>query len=336
LFDLLGPGAIQYQQVMTKDDVHCNLDPAVEDQGVKNILARLSDAEKEALADDEMPLRHFRAEKVRVGAFHWMFLYLSVIWRKIFTFWLQANTEKALKQIKATLAWREEFQVATLRDCFSSDDNANSSASDEEKKESTECLTPADFRTILLEENATGKIYVRGYDKDGRAVVYMQPGRENTSHEANNMRHLVWNMEKAIAVTHRQGFSKIVFVIDYTGFSLRNAPPLSTSRYTLDIMQKHYPERWHRFYLTNPPFIFKAFWMAVKPFVDPHTKEKIVFCTGSKGVAFLLDELGGDPSILEKCVGGTHTYNFNAHGYFGLPLDVAVDDDGLFAEAVKK
>ena len=50
------------------DRVTCQLDPAVEEQGVKDILAGLSDAEKEALADENMPLRHFRAEKVSVYA----------------------------------------------------------------------------------------------------------------------------------------------------------------------------------------------------------------------------------------------------------------------------
>ena len=46
------------------DRVTCQLDPAVEEKGVKDILAGLTDAEKGALADENMPLRHFRAEKV--------------------------------------------------------------------------------------------------------------------------------------------------------------------------------------------------------------------------------------------------------------------------------
>jgi CRAL/TRIO domain len=243
---------------------------------------------------------------------------------------LQGDATKALKQIKATLAWRKEFQVETLRDCF----HSNAETEEEEKKDGDSGLTAKEFREILLEEEATGKIYVRGYDKDGRAVVYMRPGRENTNHELNNMRNLVWNMEKAIAVTQRKGFLKIVFVIDYAGFSLRKAPPLSTSKYTLEIMQRHYPERCERFYLTNPPFIFKAFWAAVKPFIDPHTKQKIVFCTGKAGLAHLVDELGGDPSKIEECAGGTNPNlkEFNLQEYVNLPMDEAFDDQS-FAEA---
>ena len=49
----------------SKRDINRNLDPDLEVEGVKNILAQLTDAEKAAMPDDEMPLRHFRAEKVR-------------------------------------------------------------------------------------------------------------------------------------------------------------------------------------------------------------------------------------------------------------------------------
>lgn len=40
------------------------LDPEVEIKGVRDILAALTDEEKSELADANMPLRHFRAEKV--------------------------------------------------------------------------------------------------------------------------------------------------------------------------------------------------------------------------------------------------------------------------------
>ena len=52
------------------DRVSCKLDPTVENNGVKEILAGLSEAEVAALADENMPLRHFRAEKVRAKRTH--------------------------------------------------------------------------------------------------------------------------------------------------------------------------------------------------------------------------------------------------------------------------
>jgi len=289
--------------------------------------------------------------------------------------------------MKETLAWRKEFQVETLRDCFKQNQTktkrkfkskqkqqgqqkhdyegmeisvgggwtgkmtnpnkqqtlaAISTSSIKEEEEEDDCYdgeekkdfadegatSAAEFRDILREENAPGKIYVRGYDKGGRAVVYMRPGLENTNNFINNMRHLVWNMEKAIAATEKNGLSKIVFIIDYEGFSLLNAPPLSTARYTLDLFQKHYPERCFRFYLTHPPFIFRASWSAIKGFVDPHTKEKINFCSGKKDIAWLVEELGGNSSRIEAWVGGTNANlkPFCSDEYLAIPFEETYDE----------
>ena len=77
---------------------------------------------------------------------------------------------------------------------------------------------------------------------------------ENTKDAVNNVRHVVWNLEKAIACSSKQGRSKICIVIDYEGFFPASC---STSRYILDILQNHYPERMHKAYICNPPFVFR-------------------------------------------------------------------------------
>ena len=116
---------------------------------------------------------------------------------------------------------------------------------------------PNEMTPIIQKENETCKLYVRGYDQQGRALLYMRPAQENTQDAVNNMRHLVWNLEKAIACSAQRGQRKVCIVIDYDGFLLRHSPSLSTSRYTLDILQKHYPERMHKAYVCNPPFVFR-------------------------------------------------------------------------------
>ena len=337
-----------------------------EAQAVQQILAALTDAEEKALPDPEMPLRHFRAENVRlVLSRYYLVLLLSCDFgceifcphlpqkkQWISTHFLipcllfyslnaQGDTEKAIKQVKATLAWRKEFQLETLRDCYetrnqeNSHDEAAATACDSgDGTESTSATTattttsPKEFRDILFTENETGKVYVRGYDTEGRAVVYMRPGLENTGHELNNMRHLVWNMEKAIAISERNHQSKIVFVVDFEGFSLFNTTPMSTAQLTVEIFQKHYPERCHKFFITHPPFVFKAFWSAIKVFVDPTTKRKIMFCSGKSGTAQLREELGGGSH--EECAGGENNQNikpYDRHEYFKLPLDENFDDE---------
>jgi CRAL/TRIO domain len=136
------------------------------------------------------------------------------------------------------LEWRKEFQVEDILKACSGNE-------------------PNDMTSVIQQENETCKIYVRGYDQDGRALLYMRPAKENTKDAVNNVRHVVWNLEKAIACSSKQGRSKICIVIDYDGFALLHAPPFSTSRYILEILQNHYPERMHKAYICNPPFVFR-------------------------------------------------------------------------------
>lgn len=245
-----------------------------EKTGVAEILKALTDDEKDAMPDENMPLRHLRAEK--------------------------GDVPLAIKKMKAALAWRKEFEVDKIVNCFEE-------GGDEE------------MRKIITEENSTGKIYVRGFDEEGRAAMYMRPHRENTHNEKNNMRHLVWNLEKAIACTRQKsGYEKINLMIDYDGFRLRDTPPLSTSKYTLDILQKHYPERMFKAYVLNPPFVFRAFWTVIKPLVDEKTKEKIVFCHGKGGAKLVAERFNMD--VVEPCAGGEKekVKEFISKDYLGL------------------
>ena len=167
-----------------------------------------------------MPLRHYRAEK--------------------------GNVNEAIRKIKLTLKWREEFNVEEIKRCFDTEYIKGLSA---DKQQELNQLAD-----IIAYENETGKIYVRGYDKQGRAILYLTPGRENSNNELNQMRHLVYHLERAIAATRsKSGREKVCIVIGYEGFKLSNAPPISTTKYTLNILQGMYPERMFRAYICDPP-----------------------------------------------------------------------------------
>lgn len=131
-------------------------------------------------------------------------------------------------------------------------------------------------------ENASGKTYVRGFDKEGHVILYMKPRNENSKSHDGNLKHVVWNLEKAIAcmeATTRQ--EKMVLIIDYDGFSMSNAPPMKTSKATLNILQDHYPERLFRAYVIRPLTLFYGFFKMISPFIDPITKAKIVMLTNA-------------------------------------------------------
>ena len=233
----------------------------------------------------------------------------------------QGDVIKATENLKAALQWRKDFDAAALVSAMTEKGNAS-------------------YKKLLERENSTGKIYIRGYDKDGRALMYMRPGRENTAVEEDQMKHLVWNLEKAIACTNRKSkelgakepLEKVNLVIDYDGFTLTNAPSLSASLFTLDILQKHFPERMYRAYVLNPPFVFQAFWAVVKPFVDATTKEKIVFCTGAKGM-HLLHERIDRIDKLELVTNGTATREFVSKSYLNLPFNIGFDEEDDVVES---
>ena len=135
-------------------------------------------------------------------------------------------------------------------------------------------------------ENETGKTYIRGYDNEGHVILYMKPRNENSKSHDGNLKHVVYNLEKAIAcmeaTTHQQ---KMVLLIDYDGFSMSNAPPMKTSKATfLTILQDHYPERLFRAYVIKPLTIFYGFFKLISPFIDPVTKAKIVMITNKGNI----------------------------------------------------
>lgn len=240
-----------------------------EDFGVKSILEALTPHEKEHMADDNMPLRHYRAEK--------------------------GNLPEAIRKIKATIQWRQDFGVEDIKRCFTDRNNTNLPI---EKREELKLLSD-----IIAKENETGKIYCRSYDRQGRAILYLTPGLENSRNEIDNMRHLVYHLERAIACTrHKSGRQKICIVIGYQGFSLKNTPPMSTTKHTLQILQGHYPERMFRAYICDPPVVFRTFWNVIKYFIDPATLDKIAFCAGREGRSLL--ERDFDTDTTERQAGG--------------------------------
>ena len=267
-----------------------------EEMGVQAILSSLSSHEQQFLADSNMPLRHYRAEK--------------------------GNLPEAIRKIKSTLKWREEFQVDDIKRCF--DKDYIDSVSTERQKQLHH------MAEIISRENETGKIYCRGYDRQGRAILYLTPGKENSNHELDNMRHLVYHLERAISCTRRKsGRQKVCIVIGYEGFKLSNAPPMSTTKHTLTILQHHYPERMFRAYICDPPFVFRTFWGVIRHVIDPCTLDKVAFCAGAEGQKLL--ERDFDVEQTERQAGGTKNLRrYSSREFlYDTPFHFGFDDVAL-------
>lgn len=173
----------------------------------------------------------------------------------------------------------------------------------------------------LRREAETGKMFVLPRrSRDGRAVVVMRPGLENTSDPQGQMTFLAYTLERAAAVAaDGGGDAKFIIICDYAAgqFSLKNSPSISTSKTTLSMLQDHYPERLGKALLFDAPAFFYAVFRAIKPFIDPVTSEKIAWCSRATAASDVVCTSSLEPSNTPEEYGGTLQYEFNVDEYFG-------------------
>ena len=289
-----------------------------EEEGCKIIFSNLelTQSEKETnLVDgssnvdiDALVLRHYRADK--------------------------GDINKAIKRTQYAIQWRKDFGVdRILRSVHSGtstpivkDDHhcgVNEPNEDDNDDEDEELEK---LGAIIKKEGETGKIYARGYDKEGRAILYFFPANENTYDGPNNIKHLVYQVERAIACTEKNGYEKIIIIMDFTGWTFQIAAPMDVTKQTIHILQHCYVERLKSVYMTNSPVLFRSFWAMVKPFIDPFTKEKITFCSGKKAIEAMRRSF--DLSALEKIAYGTRELKpFDSKEYFAASLDTTFNEN---------
>ena len=131
-------------------------------------------------------------------------------------------------------------------------------------------------------ENETGKQVVLGYENDARPILYLKPGRQNTATSHRQVKHLVFMLERVIDFMPR-GQDSLALLIDFEKYSdvpkaeTSKIPPLGVGKEVLHILQTHYPERLGKALLTNIPWLAWTFLKLIHPFIDPLTREKLVF-----------------------------------------------------------
>jgi CRAL/TRIO domain len=190
-----------------------------------------------------------------------------------------------------------------------------------------------EIRKGIIDEHETGIVYTRGYDAEGRAILCSDSSVPKSGNELQQLRTFVHALEKGLACTARKSheiggkpLEKVVVVFIYDGYTTANRAPLKTIKALNDILSNHYPERLSNVYLINPPMIFRVFWNLIRPFLDPVTREKFVFCTGEMGIQQFTSRVK-NVDKLEPAVGGTGDVRpFDAQEYLNLPLDVCFDE----------
>lgn len=166
----------------------------------------------------------------------------------------------------------------------------------------------------VAREAETGKIYRADFcDKQGRTVLVMRPGVQNTKQLEGQIKYLVYCMENAI-MNLPPDQEQMVWLVDFKGWNMSNIPVM-TARETAHILQDHYPERLAYAILYNPPKVFETFWSVVKPFLDPTTYKKVNFVYANDDESVKLMDSLFDLEKIESAFGGKKTSGFDKDEY---------------------
>lgn len=212
------------------------------------VLKHFQDPDLEIYTTEKKP-----TEKRRVSAIEKAWLTKECFGRYLrATKW---NVDECIKRIEGSVAWRREFGITGENDTVTAD--------------------------LIKPENETGKQLLLGYEADARPILYLKPGRQNTKTSIRQVQHLVFMLERVIDFMPA-GQDSLALLIDFRQHDDMQAvgtriPPITIGRQVLHILQTHYPERLGKALLTNIPWIGWGFLKLIHPFIDPLTKEKLVF-----------------------------------------------------------
>ncbi|CAG8528065.1 1585_t:CDS:2 [Paraglomus occultum] len=175
-------------------------------------------------------------------------------------------------------------------------------------------------------ESVTGKMHINGFDKHGRPIIYLRPGRENTKAGPGQVRHVVFYFESAIRLMP-EGTENIVVLIDFHGASARTSPGIGIAKEFMHVLSSHYPEQLGLALVVNAPWYFWVFFRLISPFIDPVTKAKIKFVDlndGTKaangGQWTTLDQFISQ-DMLEREYGGNNAFEYHHETYWSALLE---------------
>eukprot|EP00934_Nitzschia_sp_Nitz4_P006572 Nitzschia sp. Nitz4//scaffold10_size219509//216594//217580//NITZ4_001469-RA/size219509-processed-gene-0.107-mRNA-1//1//CDS//3329533043//6562//frame0 len=233
----------------------------------------------------------------------------------------KGNYDVAMEKFKACIAFRKEKDLDGIRLCF----QADQLDLDHETR-----TRYAEYRRQLEVRMLSGRVYVCGYDKQGRAIYTIYAARAKDYDTEWFLKESLYNFERALACTEREsgGMEQNLTVIgNYTGFQSKNAAPMSISHQFLDCLRQNYPGRVKRVFLLNTPSSFMFFWSLLKPFIGTDTRKKIQFIANEKQrKAAFSDLLHVDQAAPWMLEGGLKDKEFDSFKYLTeAPFDTAFD-----------
>jgi hypothetical protein len=171
------------------------------------------------------------------------YLFPANLWQPLFP-----NGQEPAERIMETINWRRKFKL------------------------------PVRDKSLLRKELETGKNFVSGKAKDGRPVVYLFLGKENTWDPTGNTYALVYTLERAIR-SMSVDITDTVCIVDCSGLGMMNSPSTTFVGMIIDILGRHYPRRNGQIFICNVSSTFYFVWNVVSLSLSDVTKKKIQILT---------------------------------------------------------
>lgn len=166
------------------------------------------------------------------------------------------DIEAALKMITEALTWRDKRKPHDMVDSF------------------------PEWEDKMSLENASGKVYIPGYDRWGRSLIVFDNQSQNTSSAEDHMNFLAFNLELSTRLMKSEVSDKYIIFMHLNGFSIFTAPSFSETVETIHMLTTCFPERLGHCVCYQAPMYFRTVLNMVKGFLDPKTVSKLIFISG--------------------------------------------------------
>ncbi|CAM9440249.1 unnamed protein product [Discosporangium mesarthrocarpum] len=184
---------------------------------------------------------------------------------------LEAGGKPLTHSIESTIAWREEYGA--------------------------HMIAPSQVE----KEAAHGKLFARGYDREGRPVIYFNPGEERSFNAEQGLRLLIYTLERAVSMLPKH-LTQFAVIVNLAGFGPSTMPPVAMIKEALRTLQQHYPMRLGYVRIVNAGGPINFIWKLISSVLDERTKRKISFVPGKEAASTLAYHV--DPAVLQSSLPG--------------------------------
>jgi hypothetical protein len=143
-----------------------------------------------------------------------------------------------------------------------------------------------------------------GLTDDGSPVAWVQVGFWNPHEYDNDAYEMYVAFFTSMMERQMTDNTRHVVVFDLSGWAFWHGSYLGYVKTLVDIAQNQYPERLRRVVLVNAPFLFRASWVVIRPWLDPVTVAKVVFVAGVEAIQEEFAKLSVPNKIVPSVYGG--------------------------------